>query len=487
MLTATGGRRRLRVRGRSTALAALAALGVVAAGCASGTATSSSTTGGARSPGTPPGARSSTTTATSTPRTAAPSAEWTTFGGNAGRSGVAVGQPPVTTLAPRWRTAVDGQVYAEPLVVDGTVVVATEHDTLTALAAGTGAVEWSDHLGTPVPGSALPCGNIDPSGITGTPVADPATRTLWVSTFTEPGVHQLVGVDLADGRVVSRRTIALRGVDPLAEQQRGALALVDGSVLVPFGGLYGDCGSYRGMVASFPEKPSGTQTTFVVPARRQAAIWAPPGPVVAPDGTVLVATGNGSSSTTYDEGDSVVALGPGLRPTSTFAPRRWATLNAEDLDLGSTSPTLVGTDRVVQVGKSGIAYLLDATHLGGIGGELASLAVCRGEAVGSTAVDGRTVLVPCRSGLTAVVVGPGPSLRVAWRSPQTVVAAPVVAAGRVWGVTTAGHLVALDPGTGAATSDLAVGAGATSFPPLAVAGGTAYVPAGTTVVAVGGV
>jgi outer membrane protein assembly factor BamB len=421
------------------------------------------------------------------PGTAASGDEWTTFGGNAQRSGVAVGQPPVTTLAPRWRAVLRGQVYAEPLVVGGTVVVATEHDTVTALSARTGTVEWRDHLGTPMPGSALPCGNIDPSGITGTPVADLATGMLWAVTFTEPGIHQLVGVELANGHVVSRRTIALGGVDPLAEQQRGALALAGGSVLVPFGGLYGDCGTYRGMVASFPVEAPGGQLTFVVPARREAAIWATPGPVVAPGGSVLVATGNGSSTTAYDEGDSVVALGPELRPTSTFAPRRWATLNAEDLDLGSTSPTLVGDDRVLQVGKSGVAYLLDTANLGGIGGELASLAVCGGEAMGSTAVDGSTVLVPCRSGLTAVAVGPGPRLRVIWRSPKTVAAAPVLAAGRVWAVTTTGRLVSLDPATGATLSDLAVGTGATSFPPLAVADGTAYVAAGATVTAVGGV
>ncbi len=468
---------------RVVVVVAAVALAVVVTSCSQGAGAPSST----RSPAGPPGTRTTRTSATATPGPAGASDEWTTFGGSPQRSGLAVGQPPVTSPAATWRAGVDGQVYAEPLVYDGTVVVATEHDTVTALSQRTGAVEWTDHLGTPMPASALPCGNIDPSGITGTPVIDPATRTVWAVTFTEPGVHQLVGIGLADGHVVSRRRISLPGVDSLAEQQRGALALVGGSVLAPFGGLYGDCGSYRGMVVSLPERPAGAQTTFVVPARREAAIWAPAGPVVASDGSVLVATGNGSSTTTYDEGDSVVALGPGLRPSSTFAPRRWATLNAEDLDLGSTSPTLVGADHVVQVGKSGVAYLLDAAHLGGIGGQLASLAVCRGQALGSTAVDGSTVLVPCRSGLTAVVVGPGPRLRVAWTSPSTVAAAPVVAAGRVWCVTTTGHLVGLDPTTGATTSVLAVGTGATSFPPLAIAGGTAYVAAGTAVVAVGGI
>ena len=60
------------------------------------------------------------------------------------------------------------------------VYVATENNTVYALSAAKGAVEWSTHLGKPVPASALPCGNISPVvGITGTPVIDAARHEIF--------------------------------------------------------------------------------------------------------------------------------------------------------------------------------------------------------------------------------------------------------------------------------------------------------------------
>ena len=81
------------------------------------------------------------------------------------------------TVKPSWTASVDGAVYAQPLVVGSEVIVATENDSVYALNASTGAVLWMRHLASPVP-SGLPCGNILPSGITGTPVADVATAAL---------------------------------------------------------------------------------------------------------------------------------------------------------------------------------------------------------------------------------------------------------------------------------------------------------------------
>jgi outer membrane protein assembly factor BamB len=74
---------------------------------------------------------------------------------------------------------VDGAVYAEPLVAGGKVIVATENDSLYAFDAATGRQAWRAHLGTPVSGGQLPCGNIDVSGITGTPVIDPTAGTVY--------------------------------------------------------------------------------------------------------------------------------------------------------------------------------------------------------------------------------------------------------------------------------------------------------------------
>ena len=82
---------------------------------------------------------------------------------------------------PAWTSPVlDGQVYGEPLEATGRVFVATENDTMYALAANTGAVLWSTHVGTPVPSGDLPCGDISPTvGITGTPVVDVARGEIF--------------------------------------------------------------------------------------------------------------------------------------------------------------------------------------------------------------------------------------------------------------------------------------------------------------------
>ena len=433
---------------------------------------------------------SPTTTAPSSPPTSgtAPSSarQWLTYHRDIARSGNAPSEPSVSTVGQLWRAQLDGQVYAEPLVDGDRVIAATENDTIYSLNATTGHVVWSTSLGAPMPGSAPPWWNIDPSGITSTPVIDPADGVVWVVAFVKPGQHQLVSVNLADGRVRSRQAIALPGVDELAEQQRGALTMEQGTVYVPFGGLYGDCGNYRGFVVSFPTSGSGPQTTFTVPTPRQGAIWSPPGPVATSGGSLIVSTGNGASTSTYDDGDSVIALSRALQVIGTFAPSNWVQLNENDLDLGSVSPTVVD-DEIFQIGKEGVGYLLDADDLGGIGGQLYAAQVCPAQAFGGTAVDGSVVIVPCLDGLKAVQVEADHTFHTVWSQPSVVSSAPVIAAGRVWAVTRTGQLAELNEQTGAVVLTEPVGSGATSFPSLAVAGGRLFAQGGTSIVAFGGV
>ena len=112
---------------------------------------------------------------TAAPTTAGPAvpdaaADWPVYHLNPGRTGDYPGFPTFTgSLVKGWTTALDGAVYAEPLVVNGTVIAATEGDSVYAIDPATGAILWHRNLGTPVRLSTLPCGNIDPLGITGTP------------------------------------------------------------------------------------------------------------------------------------------------------------------------------------------------------------------------------------------------------------------------------------------------------------------------------
>src|SRR5207244_8570712 len=110
---------------------------------------------------------------------------------------------------------------------------------------------------------------------------------------------------------------------------------------------------------------------------RGAAIWAPQGPTIGTDGSVYVVTGNAISSG-FGYSDSVLQLSPDLQAVrSYFAPSNWAALNSGDVDLGSTGAALLpALGRVVVIGKEGVAYLLAAGALGGIGGQLASRREC---------------------------------------------------------------------------------------------------------------
>ncbi|HYC26811.1 MAG TPA: PQQ-binding-like beta-propeller repeat protein, partial [Nitrososphaerales archaeon] len=107
-------------------------------------------------------------------------ADWTTYGQNNSRAGVA-GPGTVSCARSAWESPeLDGEVYASPVEFGGRVFVATENDSVYALDHSTGAIIWRTNLGTPVNGSLLPCGDINPTGITGTPVIDPTTDTIYV-------------------------------------------------------------------------------------------------------------------------------------------------------------------------------------------------------------------------------------------------------------------------------------------------------------------
>ncbi|HEX9344103.1 MAG TPA: hypothetical protein VF995_10880, partial [Actinomycetota bacterium] len=107
-------------------------------------------------------------------------ASWPTYHRDLARAGVAQGPGRLGAVRRAWTSPqLDGAVYAEPLLAAGGVVVATEANTVYYLEQATGRVAWHRNLGTPVPQSDLPCGNIDPVGITSTPVVDPASGTLY--------------------------------------------------------------------------------------------------------------------------------------------------------------------------------------------------------------------------------------------------------------------------------------------------------------------
>jgi len=417
---------------------------------------------------------------------------WTVYHGSPSGSGVSAARLDLRAPRHAWTSKpLGGQIYGEPLVATGLVIVATERDVVDALRARNGRVAWSTRLGSPVPANRLPCGDISPAvGVTGTPVVDPARREVFLvadELVRGRPSHHLFGLDIRSGRILLDVAVDPPGSDPTALLQRTGLALDRGSVVFGFGGNYGDCGDYHGWVVSVPQTGAASgirrYETDAAAGERQGAVWmGGAAPEVSADGDIWAAVGNGSvvrSGTPYDGSDAVIALDRGLRLLQHFAPADWYADNRDDLDLGSTAPALVRGDRAVQAGKSGTAYLLDTSSLGGTGGELASLPVCDGgTAGGGAAVKGLVVYLPCRSGVEAVRVG-GRTLTVLWKASNSQAAGPpIVAGGEVWSIG-GSTLFALHPRTGTVDATLEIGSNANHFPTASVGAGLLLATGGT--------
>jgi outer membrane protein assembly factor BamB len=421
-----------------------------------------------------------------------PAAAWPEYNQNAARTGVASGLPKAGRLSHRWSARLDGAVYGQPLVVGGLVIAATENDSVYALNESTGRVVWRRHVGTPVPLSSLPCGIIDPVGITGTPVYDQHTGLVYAVAETTGYRHVLFGLSAGDGTVKVQRGIPAPDGHPANDLQRPALAIDAGRVYVAFGGQYGDCGQYKGSVVGIPVSGRGRPVSWHTPTSRQGAVWGTAGPVTGPGHDLWISTGNGAAGRgqAYDGSDSVTRLTPGLVRKSFFAPAVWADDNANDLDLGSTQPVLAAGNAAFIMGKRGVGYLLDATSLGGIGHQRAARPIYA--AYGAAAVVGHTVYEPCGdgSGMAAIAVDAASRrIRVLWRGPSGAAGSPVVGGGAVW-VTrysdNSGTLYELNPATGAVKSQLAIGQGLPHFSSLSLAAGSAFLGTLHGVVAVSG-
>ena len=328
-----------------------------------------------------------------------------TMADNQGRDGWDPNEPLLSpsavaggTFGQLFSTAVNGQVYAQPLPVGGSVIVATETDWMYSLNSETGAVNWSLSLGHAWPSTVAGCEDLTPDiGVTSTPVYDPSTGTVYVvgvlnnaANAYAPSVD-LFAVNAASGTVDWQVPIQgapvndpTRPFDPLTERQRAGLLLLNGTVYIGLAS-YCDQQPYVGNVAGVNTSThaltmwtdeSGTTDT-------QGGIWQSGGGLMS-DGTgrIFLATGNGVSpaagpgtSPPGELGDSVVRLavqpGGSLAAQDFFSPVNAPVLDVHDQDLGSGGPialpfgTSAHPNLLMQAGKDGRIFILDRDSLGG--------------------------------------------------------------------------------------------------------------------------
>src|SRR5712691_8969420 len=285
---------------------------------------------------------------------------------------------------------ISGNVYAQPLYIEGgtngpMIIVVTESNNVYALNATTGTVIWQrTDLGAPVT-SGLPCGNINPAGITGTPVVDLTSRRLFFDALIDGTTkkHFIYSLNVDTGAttpgwpvdVNAKASYNSINFVSLAQEERGGLALVSGIVYVSYSGYVGDCDNYHGWVVGVninnPSTVGAWATTAV-----GGGIWGHGG--VASDGTnMFVVTGNTfNTGGNWMGGEAIIRLQAGPiftgQPTDYWAPTNWLSLDNSDTDLGGVSATVVDvpganpSQLVLALGKDKNSYLLNRNNLGGV-------------------------------------------------------------------------------------------------------------------------
>lgn len=323
---------------------------------------------------------------------------------------------------------VDSTVYAQPLYVpglqmsDGTVhnvlFVATENDSIYAFDADSNAGAnakplWKISLltaaygagagATPVPWQDTGSPDVAPAiGITGTPVINRATNTMYVVAATKENgayfsrlhaINIITGAEQPGSPVNITATVSGTGhgssngqlsFSALWENQRPALDYFNGYVYIGYA-AHGDNGDYHGWLFAYDATTlKQTAALCLTPNTYGAGIWGSgagfPIDTVSPAGRMFVSTGNGDLSTyppfsaTSELGESVIDVSlanGGLTPTDAFTPCNYQTLNTQDWDLGSGGVLMLPDQQgsyphiLVIGGKEGRVLVLNRDKLGG--------------------------------------------------------------------------------------------------------------------------
>ncbi|GGN86709.1 hypothetical protein GCM10011579_078800 [Streptomyces albiflavescens] len=317
--------------------------------------------------------------------------------------GLAPSQVSSSDFGQQFSTAVDGQVYAQPLVAGKTVIAATENAKVYGLDSASGKINWTKNLGAPWPASAIGCGDLVPNfGVTSTPVRDPATNTVYLTAKINDGadvqhpnwyVHAL---DATTGAERSGWPVKVQGApvndpshpfNPFTAAQRPGLLLMGGSIYIAFAS-HCDIGPYVGYVLGVNTTTRNTTlwATEDSAANGKAGIWMSGGGLVSDGpGRIFLSTGNGispapgpGSQPPGQLAESVVRLGVNSDGTMSaqdfFSPSNAPILDQNDTDFGSGGPVALpgptfGTTQhprlMAQIGKDGRLFLLDRDNLGG--------------------------------------------------------------------------------------------------------------------------
>lgn len=290
-----------------------------------------------------------------------------------------------------WSVGLDGPIWGQPLYMNGisvggklrnVVYVTTSNDSVYALDGDTGSVLWKrSFLSTGVTAVAGTSLKISTQiGILSTPVIDPVKQALFVVAETSENnatyfPHRLHALSLTTGQELTAdpELISDSDLQPVMKFQRPALLLANGMVYVAFGSIE-DRAPYHGLLFAFDENTLEQKAVWnTTPTGSEGAIWmSGSSPMADSSGNIYVSTGNGSAGSN-NFGESIIKLSPTLQELDYFTPYDFSSLNAADLDLGSSSMILVPNQNgpypheIIACGKPTPIYVINRDAFGGRG------------------------------------------------------------------------------------------------------------------------
>jgi len=304
---------------------------------------------------------------------------------------------------------VDGGVYAQPLFVHNVaidkygsrniVIVVTMNDKIYAFDAAQNAPPlWVRDLTdesagvTPVPVSDITGSNdlniVGNAGIEGTPVIDLAGQSMYLVARTKENgqyIQRLHKLDIRTGQDQTPATLIEAQVagsakdardgfvhfDPKSGNQRPALALANGSVVIAWAS-HEDIRPYHGWIMAYDAKSlKQIGALCITPDAADGGIWqSGRGPAIDPTGALYYEVGNGGWDGKRNFGNSVIKVradATHLWVDDDYTPHDFAHQNATDADLGSSGPMLLPEDDILICGnKQGALFLLNSNHLGNL-------------------------------------------------------------------------------------------------------------------------
>ena len=412
--------------------------------------------------------------------TLAQTSDWPQFGWDVTSSGVnafsGITSRNLSALR-RQQIQIDGTVDASAIYLHGVTVNDSTHDVFfatttygktIAIDGNSGAILWE----------YTPSQYMDWAGTaqitTSTPAADPDRQYIYAAA-PDGNIRKLA---ISNGQVVWTTAITLL---PQREKIASPLKVFNGNVIAVTGGYIGDAPPYQGHVAILDAQSGALLNVWnslcsdragLIDPRScpdtRSAIWGRAGAVIDPaTGNIFVATGNGPYNGSANWGDSVIELNQqATQMLGNYTPADNTELDDGDVDLGSTSPVLLGPGIVAQGGKDGLIRTLRTESISGTathpGGELQIMSTPSGSLLFTTPAvwveNGQTWLFAADSGATAAWTLSNETLTKMW-SNSTGGTSPVVAGGLLYVYNPQGGLYVYDAVTGKQLTKLESGSG----------------------------